>query len=139
MLSNRTKESARTLWVLRVGSFESPVLLLAGDRAPEPASGRPKPGPTTQNKPCELGLKARTTCFVLTSNKNPTKVSEMHFDLDAGFQEKAPFLGSAHQIVHSIQKNRPFLGSIHHLQSPILIQVLFQVIRMIFTYILDTQ
>jgi hypothetical protein len=29
--------------------------------------GRPKPGPPTQSKPCELGLKARTTCFVPTS------------------------------------------------------------------------
>ena len=54
-------------------------------------------------------LSNRTTCFVPTSNNNPTKVSEMHFDLAASFQEKAPFLGSA-----------------HHLQSPILIQVPFQ-------------
>ena len=28
--------------------------------------GRPKPGTTTQSKPRELGLKARTTCFVPT-------------------------------------------------------------------------
>ena len=91
----------------------------------------------------------------------------MHLDLAASFQEKAPFLGSAHQILHSIQKNSPFLGSIRHLQSPILIQVPFQglptilppdttewllqeianinavffaeITRMIFTYTLDTQ
>ena len=164
---------ANPLGFVRVGSFESPALLLASDGAPEPASGRPpyspttadtilhiafhngsailhsrhpgrpKQGPTTQNKPCELGLKARTTCFVPTSNNNPTKVSEMHFDLAASFQEKATFLGSghqilesiqknspisgsAHQILHSIQKNSPFLGSIHHLPFPILIQVSFQ-------------
>lgn len=68
----------------------------------------------------------RVGFFVPTSNNNPTKVSEMHFDLAASFQKKASFLGSGHQILESIQKNSPFLGSIHHLQSPILIQVPFQ-------------
>ena len=50
----------------------------------------------------------------------------MHFDLAGSFQEKASFLGSAHQILHGIHKNSPFLGSIRHLQSPILIQPPFQ-------------
>ena len=34
--------------------------------------GRPKPGPTAQSKPRELGLKARTTCFVPPSTISPT-------------------------------------------------------------------
>ena len=157
MLSNRTKESARTLWVLFASAPLSrrPCFLPAMVRLNQQVvgrsirrsrpillcislfravaeipyhrhRGRPKPGPTTQNKPREPLGRARPACFVPTSNNNPTKVSEMHFDLAASFQEKAPFLGSAHQILHGIQKNSPFLGSIRHLQSPILIQVPFQ-------------
>ena len=48
---------------------------------------RPEPGPNTQNKPRELGLKARTACFVPTSDVNLSKVSEVLFDLAASFQE----------------------------------------------------
>ena len=146
MLSNRTKESARTLWVLFASAPLSrrpcfwpamvrPNQQVVGRRIRRPRPillcislfravaeipyhrhrGRPKPGPTTQNKSCELGLKARTTCFVPTSNNNPTKVSEMHFDLAASFQEKASFLGSGHQILESIQKNSPIFGSAHQI------------------------
>ena len=38
--------------------------------------GRPKLGPPTQSKPCELGLKARTTCFVPTSAGIPAILAE---------------------------------------------------------------
>ena len=38
--------------------------------------GRLKPGPTTQSKPRELGLKARTTCFVPTSAGIPAILAE---------------------------------------------------------------
>ena len=81
--------SANPLGFVRTECFESSALLLAGDGAPEPESGRPayspttadtilhilfhngstilhrrhrgrpKLGPTTQSKSCELGLKAR--------------------------------------------------------------------------------
>ena len=38
--------------------------------------GWPKPGPTAQSKPRELGLKARTTCFVPPSTTSPTTPPE---------------------------------------------------------------
>ena len=38
--------------------------------------GRPKLGPPTQSKPCELGLKARAACFVPTSAGIPAILAE---------------------------------------------------------------
>ena len=38
--------------------------------------GRPKLGPPTQSKPRELGLKARTTCFVPTPAGIPAILAE---------------------------------------------------------------
>ena len=80
--------------------------------APWPAGTRP----TTQSKSCELGLKARTTCLVPTSDGNPAKASEVPFVFAVSFQEKDPYLGRAHQNLDNFQNIGTFLGSAH--QNP---------------------